>query len=74
MFVNRVNESPISVYHKHGSVSRCGEALKFAAMGSEQGLDRHSRTDWNGKHQPLACRRSENKGGLQGEKNHYSIK
>lgn len=65
MSANRVNELPISVYHKHGSASRCGEALKFAAMWSEPGLDVHNRADWNGKHEPQACRRTENEGRLQ---------
>lgn len=73
MFVNRVNESPISVYHKHGFASRCGESLKFAVMGSGPGLDVHNRIDWNGKHQPLVCGRSENERGLQ-EKHHHSLK
>lgn len=76
MFVNVVNESPISVYHKHGSASRCDEALKFAATGSKPGLDVHNRADgmqWNGKHQPLACGGRENEGRLQ-EKHHHSLK
>lgn len=70
LFVNRVNELPIGVYHKHGSASRYGKTLKFGAMGTDPGLDVYIRADWMGKHQPLACGRSEDEGRLQVKRYH----